>query len=40
MAIHSSIVKDLMFQLAAKQDFILAGGFNIKARDICYLALI
>ncbi|CAF1068379.1 unnamed protein product [Rotaria sp. Silwood1] len=39
MAIHSSIVKDLMFQLAAGQDFILAGDFNIKPRDLCYQLL-
>jgi mRNA deadenylase 3'-5' endonuclease subunit Ccr4 len=39
MAIHSSIVKDLMFQLAAGQNFILAGDFNIKPRDSCYQAL-
>ncbi len=38
-AIHSSVVKDLMFQLAARQDFILAGDFNIKPWDICYQAL-
>ncbi|CAF1211325.1 unnamed protein product [Didymodactylos carnosus] len=40
MAIHSSVVKDLMFQLTAGQDFILAGDFNIKPWDICYQALI
>jgi mRNA deadenylase 3'-5' endonuclease subunit Ccr4 len=40
MAIHSSVVKDLMFELAAGQPFILAGDFNIKPRDICYQALI
>jgi endonuclease/exonuclease/phosphatase family metal-dependent hydrolase len=39
MAIHSSLVKDLMFQLAAGQNFILAGDFNIKPTDICYQAL-
>jgi hypothetical protein len=30
MAIHSSIVKDLMYQFADGQDFILAGDFNFK----------
>ena len=40
MAIHSSIVKDLMFQLAAGQDFIFAGDFNIAPTDSCYKALI
>jgi mRNA deadenylase 3'-5' endonuclease subunit Ccr4 len=39
MAIQSSVVKDLMFQLAAGQDFIFAGDFNIKPRDACYKAL-
>jgi mRNA deadenylase 3'-5' endonuclease subunit Ccr4 len=39
MAIHSSIVKDLMFQLAAGQDFILAGDFNLKPCDTAYRAL-
>ena len=33
------IVKDLMFQFAAGQDFILAGDFNIKPHDTCYQAL-
>jgi mRNA deadenylase 3'-5' endonuclease subunit Ccr4 len=39
MAIHSSIVKDLMFQLAGGEDFILAGDFNLKPSDTCYQAL-
>ena len=39
MAIHSSIVKDLMFQLAAEQDFIFAGDFNIAPTDSCYKIL-
>lgn len=39
MAIHSSIVKDLMFQISAGQDFILAGDFNFKPWDACYRAL-
>ncbi|CAF4030577.1 unnamed protein product, partial [Rotaria sordida] len=39
MAIHCSVLKDLMFQLAAGQDFILAGDFNIKPLDICYQVL-
>jgi endonuclease/exonuclease/phosphatase family metal-dependent hydrolase len=40
MAIHSSVVKDSMFELADGKDFILAGDFNIKPRDACYKALI
>ncbi|CAF1545162.1 unnamed protein product [Adineta ricciae] len=40
MLIHSSIIKDLMFELAAGQNFILAGDFNFKPRDICYKYLI
>jgi endonuclease/exonuclease/phosphatase family metal-dependent hydrolase len=40
MAIHSSVVKDLMFQLAAGQDFVLAGDFNFRPCDITYQALI
>jgi mRNA deadenylase 3'-5' endonuclease subunit Ccr4 len=39
MAIHSSIVKDLMFQIAAGQNFILAGDFNLKPMGTCYQAL-
>ncbi|CAF1166806.1 unnamed protein product [Adineta steineri] len=39
MAIHSSIVKDLMFELSTGKDFILAGDFNLKPCDICYRAL-
>ncbi|CAF1100405.1 unnamed protein product [Rotaria sordida] len=39
MAIHSSVVKDLMFQLSAGQDFILAGDFNIQPSSACYQAL-
>jgi mRNA deadenylase 3'-5' endonuclease subunit Ccr4 len=38
MAIHSSIVKDLMYQFANGQDFILAGDFNFKPHDACYQA--
>ncbi len=39
MAIQSSVVKDLMFQLSAGQDFILAGDFNIQPQSACYQAL-
>ncbi|CAF5153832.1 unnamed protein product, partial [Rotaria sp. Silwood1] len=39
MLIHSSIVKDLMFHLAGRQNFILAGDFNFDPADICYKAL-
>ena len=39
MIIHASIVKDLMFELAAGRDFILAGDFNIEPRSVCYAAL-
>jgi mRNA deadenylase 3'-5' endonuclease subunit Ccr4 len=39
MAIHSSVLKDLMFQLAAGQNLILAGDFNIKPKENCYHAL-
>ncbi|CAF1463305.1 unnamed protein product [Adineta steineri] len=39
MIIHSSIVKDLMFELSDGQDFILAGDFNIRPQDACYQAL-
>jgi mRNA deadenylase 3'-5' endonuclease subunit Ccr4 len=39
MAIHASVVKDLMFQLAAGKDFILAGDFNITPWDVCYKTL-
>jgi mRNA deadenylase 3'-5' endonuclease subunit Ccr4 len=39
MAIHSSAVKDMMFQLAAGQSLILAGDFNIKPMDSSYQAL-
>ncbi|CAF1619639.1 unnamed protein product [Rotaria sp. Silwood1] len=39
MSIHSSVVKDLMFQLAAGENFILAGDFNIKPWDISYQVL-
>ncbi|CAF2746207.1 unnamed protein product [Rotaria sp. Silwood2] len=39
MAIHSSVVKDLMFQLSAGQDFILSGDFNIQPSSACYQAL-
>jgi endonuclease/exonuclease/phosphatase family metal-dependent hydrolase len=40
MAIHSSVVKDLMFQLADGNDFIFAGDFNLQPRDTGYRALI
>jgi endonuclease/exonuclease/phosphatase family metal-dependent hydrolase len=40
MSIHSSILKDLMFQLAAGNNLILAGDFNIVPRDTSYRALI
>ena len=40
MAIHSSLVKDLMFQLADGKDFVLAGDFNLKPSDPNYRALI
>lgn len=40
MAIHSSLVKDLMFQLADGKDFVLAGDFNLKPGDTNYRALI
>ena len=36
MAIHALVVKDTMFNLAAGQDFILAGDFNIKPSDQGY----
>jgi endonuclease/exonuclease/phosphatase family metal-dependent hydrolase len=39
MAIHSSMVKDLMFQLAAGENFILAGDFNTKPCDVSYQVL-
>jgi len=39
MAIHSSMVKDLMFELSAGQDFILAGDFNLKPYDTSYRSL-
>ena len=39
MVIHSSIVKDLMFQLAAGQDLILAGDFNLQPHDTAYQVL-
>jgi exonuclease III len=39
MAVHSSTVKDLMFQLAAGKNVILAGDFNIKPSDACYNVL-
>ncbi|CAF0996011.1 unnamed protein product [Rotaria sp. Silwood1] len=39
MVIHSSIVKDLMFQLAAGQDFILAGDFNFEPQSLSYQVL-
>ena len=40
MAIHSCAVKDLIFQLAAGKDLVLAGDFNIKPSDVNYHALI
>jgi exonuclease III len=39
MAIHASVVKDLMFQLAAGKNFILAGDFNITPGEVCYKTL-
>ena len=39
MAIHSLVVNDLMFQLAAGQNFILAGDFNSKPEDVDYQIL-
>lgn len=39
MAIHSSIVKDLMFKISAGEDFILAGDLNLKPWDTSYRAL-
>ena len=40
MAIHSSLVKDSMYQFADGHDFILAGDFNYKPQDACYRAFI
>lgn len=40
MAIHSSFVKDLMFQLANGKDFVLAGDFNLKPSDPNYRQLV
>jgi hypothetical protein len=39
MVIHSSAVKDLMFQLTGGHSFILAGDFNFKPYDIPYRAI-
>lgn len=39
MAIHSSLVKDLMFELAAGKEFILAGDFNFEPFTTWYKAL-
>ncbi|CAF0946951.1 unnamed protein product [Adineta steineri] len=39
MVIHASVVKDLMYEQAVGQDFILAGDFNIKPQDVCYQVL-
>lgn len=39
MAIHSSMVKDVMFELAEGNDLILTGDFNIKPSDLEYRAL-
>ncbi|CAF3289023.1 unnamed protein product [Rotaria sp. Silwood2] len=39
MAIHSLVVKDLMFQLAAGDNFILTGDFNIEPWNDCYKVL-
>ena len=36
MIIHAAAVKELMFQLAAGQSFILAGDFNFKPTDVVY----
>lgn len=40
MAIHSSTVKDLMFQLANGNACILAGDFNFEPKDTAYRAVI
>lgn len=40
MAIHSSFVKDFMFQLAKGKDLILAGDFNLKPFDENYRQLV
>ena len=40
MAIHSSVVKDQMFELAGGSDFILAGDFNLEPSQTGYRALI
>ncbi|UJR13673.1 hypothetical protein I4U23_000685 [Adineta vaga] len=39
MMIHSSVVKDLMFKLAAGQNLILAGDFNTKPSEVSYRAI-
>jgi endonuclease/exonuclease/phosphatase family metal-dependent hydrolase len=39
MVIHASVVKDLMFELSAGQNIILAGDFNFKPSDTSYPAL-
>lgn len=39
MIIHSSIIKDLMFQMAAGKNLILAGDFNFEPTDRCYRGL-
>ncbi|CAF1054156.1 unnamed protein product [Adineta steineri] len=39
MVMHSSAVKDLMFQLAAGHPLILAGDFNLQPHDISYRAI-
>ena len=39
MIIHSAIVKDLMFQIAAGKKLILAGDFNFGPKDRCYRGL-
>jgi endonuclease/exonuclease/phosphatase family metal-dependent hydrolase len=39
MIIHSSVVKDLMFQFAGGENMILAGDFNSKPTDMAYQVL-
>ncbi|CAF3301344.1 unnamed protein product [Rotaria socialis] len=39
MQMHASVVKDCMFELAAGQNFILSGDFNLKPYDVTYRIL-
>lgn len=39
MHIHASVVKDVMFNLTAGENFILSGDFNFKPRDNTYRIL-